>query len=94
MVHQVSQQVYRCGLVLYVCVDRYDWLWSSDNLTVKPIKLAGSLKKSAIKLSDRTEVHAGIATSNDDISGCGGWFCFVPGPLKSPLRALSTVLMI
>ena len=49
-----------------------------------------SVNKRAVTFSGKGEVHAGIATSKYDISGCGGAFCFVPGPLKSPLRALST----
>ena len=49
-----------------------------------------SLNKSDGSCLGRREVrHVGIAFLKVDISGCGGAFVMIPGPLNSRLRALS-----
>ena len=40
-------------------------------------------------VEERCELYVGIANSKYDISGCGGAFVMIPGPLNSRLRALS-----
>ena len=81
-VHIDVQYGSRCMAV--VCVGTYGavrigWLWSTCSLTVKPMGtsrywLASTRAQVRALVEERCDLHVGIANSNDDISGCGGWF--------------------